>query len=108
MRCLGKVGLRRIKGLRKAAPIVCERSGGWWAGDEGCIDSHCEICGRGGWWKLAHIDERSQQGGEEPENLLNACPDCHDHVRYGDGGLACGTERAKKIARRTTGDTQGQ
>ena len=86
--------------MKKSAPIVCERAMGWWAGDSGCIGSACEVCGRGGWWyPLAHITEKSQGGGEEPENLLNACyPGCHDHVRYGDGGLACGTERAKQIA----------
>jgi len=99
LRSRGKVALRREKGLKAAAPIVCERSRGWWAGKAGCIGSVCEICGRGGWWPLAHIDERSQGGDEDPTNLLNACPSCHDHVRYSDGGLACGTERAKLIAR---------
>jgi len=85
--------------MKKSAPAVCERAGGWWAGESGCIEAHCEICKRGGWWyPLAHINEKSQGGDERPENLLNACPSCHDHVKYGDGGLACGTERAKRIA----------
>jgi hypothetical protein len=104
MRQVGKVGQRRAKGLRRAAPIVCERAMGRWygwpPGGEGCVGSVCEICGRAGWWPLAHIDERSQGGDESPENLLNACPHCHDHAKYADGGLACGTARAKQIARR--------
>ena len=105
MRQVGKVGQRRAKGLKKAAPIVCERAGGWWAGGEsGCIGAHCEVCGRAGWYQLAHVDERSQGGDESPENLLNACPTCHDHTRFGDGGLACGTEKAKEIAGR---DSEG-
>jgi hypothetical protein len=87
MRQVGKVGLRRAKGMKRAAPIVCERAGGRWCGFDGdkCVGSQCELCGKYGWWyPLAHIQGRGVGGHEEPWNLANLCLSCHNTLDHAD------------------------
>ena len=95
----------RERNLKKITPYLAERSGGMWLGwDTGgqhAVDCRCEICGAFLWDIIghrAHINERKGPKDDMIENIIVACDACHDHDKYPDGGLACGTERAKQIA----------
>ena len=95
---LGKVGLRRAKGMKQSAPIVCERAGGHWNGKY-CEGATCE-----GWLPVrdmdgkirawikcpgmasdtAHITSRAQGGDEDPSNLAALCRTCHNTLDHAD------------------------
>ena len=86
-------------------PYLASRSGGvwltWdvWPHSDGC---QCEICGAyigDVWGHRAHIDERRGPKDDNIWNLIVACNGCHDHDKYPDGGLKCGTEEAKRIVK---------
>ena len=104
MRQVGKVGQRRAKGLKKVAPIICERAGGFWAGESGCIGAHCEVCGRAGVvLQMAHIRSRAQCGNEDVTNLILLCQECHYTMDNGDAETREQMRgKAKDIAGRVT------
>jgi hypothetical protein len=90
----GKVSVRRAKGMKAAAPIVCERAGGRWMGWDApirCVDARCERCGKYDSWAeplaMCHIQGRGRQGDESPENLAVLCPSCHDLLDHGDADV---------------------
>jgi hypothetical protein len=88
MRQVGKVGQRRAKGLRKAAPVVCARAGGTWYGwtGERCVGATCEApgCGETKGLAMCHIQGRGQQGNDTPENIVVLCPLHHAILDGGD------------------------
>ncbi len=94
----------RYANLHKLTPALCRRAGGRWCGWTGdqCVGAHCEICGAallGIIGARAHIHERRSDKDDNMDNLIIACPQCHNHDRFPDGGLACGTEKALQIVR---------
>lgn len=99
MRQVGKVGLRRAKGMKKAYPIVCERAGGIWNGRY-CEGARCELCGLRA-TDTAHIQSRAQGGDESPENLVALCRRCHNLMDHGDAETR---ENMREKARRVTND----
>lgn len=92
--------------MHDITPKLAERAGGFWLSWNvwpHAVGVHCEICGRAlpdVYGFRAHIEERKSEKDDTLENVIVACNDCHDHDKYPDGGLKCGTERAKEIARR--------
>ena len=103
----GKHARSESKTLRENTPYLAERAGGEWLGWHSLEGTHalgvkCEICSRHlpdviGF--RAHIDERRSEADDNIWNIIIACPDCHNHDKYPDGGLRCGTEEAKRIVR---------
>jgi len=93
----GKRSRERERGMRDAAPIVCNRAGGEWCGwtGERCVGAQCEMvdtngaqCENYGWWyPLAHIQGRGVGGREKPENLMNLCLSCHNELDNGDNDV---------------------
>lgn len=43
----------------------------------------CELCGRPGVVHVHHIRSRGAGGGDEPENLISLCPECHAKAHAG-------------------------
>ena len=104
----GKRSRERERGMRDAAPIVCNRAGGEWCGRTGerCVGAQCEMvdengvrCNNYGWWfPLAHIQGRGVGGREKPENLMNLCLSCHDLMDHGPADVReAMRERARRI-----------
>ena len=82
MKRTGKVGKRRAKGMKAAAPVVCERAGGRWNGRY-CEGAQCELCGRQA-SDMAHVISRAQGGDESLDNLAALCRECHNMLDGGD------------------------
>jgi len=97
----------RGKELHDITPYLAKRAGGFWLGwntqePTHATDVQCEICQCAlpdvmGF--RAHIRERKSEKDDTIWNLIVACPGCHDHDKYPDGGLACGTEAALAIVK---------
>ena len=90
--------------LRRITPYLAERAGGMWlgwkTGGQHAMDCQCEICTaylRDVIGHRAHINERKSEKDDAIENIIIACDACHDHDKYPDGGLACGTAKALEI-----------
>jgi hypothetical protein len=105
LKAVGRKMQTDARELKRITPYLAERCGGFWISWDvvphatGC---HCEVCGAAIWDILgarAHIDERSDMGKNTAGNLIVACGTCHDHGKYADGGLACGTVEAKRIVK---------
>jgi len=100
----GKRSREREKGVDKHTPYLASRAGGVWLGwhteGEHAVGVQCEICGaylQDIMGHRAHIDERRGPKDDNIWNLIVACPNCHDHDKYPDGGLKCGTKEAKRL-----------
>ena len=42
----------------------------------------CQICGRSERLQVHHQKFRSQSGGDEEQNLVTLCADCHTRIHY--------------------------
>ena len=103
MRTKGKHA--RGAALKRITPDLARRAGGRWLTWDAwphSVECRCEICGAfvgDVMGHRAHIDERKSEKDDTIENIIVACNECHDHTRFGDGGLVCGTEPAKAIVK---------
>jgi len=96
----------RGKKLNDITPYLAERAGGYWLGwhtnGAHSVGCQCEICGAhigDVMGNRAHIRERKSEADDTIWNLIIACPGCHNHDDYPDGGLVCGTEAALAIVK---------
>jgi len=84
---VGKVGKETAKGMKKTAPVVCERAGGMWCGWDApvrCEGATCEwpTCGGTHDLEMCHIIGRGQQGDETPENIAVLCLTHHNELDH--------------------------
>jgi len=103
----------RYRNLRKLTPALCRRAGGTWCGWTGdqCVGAHCEVGGEALPNIIgcrAHINERKSDKDDTLDNLIVACPQCHDHDHFPDGGLICGTEQALRIVQERNRRMEGK
>jgi len=102
---VGKNARSESKTLHDNTPYFTVRSGGYWLTWDKwphSIECCCEICGAfvgDVMYHRAHIDERRSEADDNIWNIIVACAGCHNHDKYPDGGLKCGTEEAKRIVR---------